>query len=292
MPQSPSDVKPVARVLARGVVALSKTSDTARADAQLLLAYAIGRDREWMIAHPDDPVSSEGVLRYTILCERRGRGTPIAYIVGSAWFYGREFFVNEHVLVPRPETEHLVDDAAEYARALATQDRSRIDVLDVGVGSGAIGCSIAAEVPQVYVEGTDASVDALQVAERNARSLHVASRCTLHLGNLAEPVVGRSFDAIVANLPYVPTADVPQRPDPVGFEPREALDGGEDGLDWYRRFLPGAPALLRSGGLLLLEAAPPVMAGLKALAIAQFAHARIEVRDDYGGRARYLRVQT
>lgn len=291
MSEASNDPKPVARVLARGVVALSKTSDSARMDAQLLLEYAIGRDREWTIAHPDAAVSAEDALRYTILCERRARGVPIAYIVGSAWFYGREFRVNEHVLIPRPETEHLVDEAVEHLRALAASGKTRVEALDVGTGSGAIACSIAAEVPQAYVDATDASRAALEVAESNAHGLHVAARCALHLGDLAQPVAGRTYDVVAANLPYVPTADVPQLPQPAGFEPREALDGGADGLDCYRRFLPGAPALLREGGLLLLEAAPPVMGALKELVAQYFADTRIDVRDDYGGRARYVRVR-
>lgn len=260
-------------------------------DAQLLLEYAIGRDREWTIAHPDAAVSAEDALRYTILCERRARGVPIAYIVGSAWFYGREFRVDEHVLIPRPETEHLVDEAVEHLRALAASGKTRVEALDVGTGSGAIACSIAAEVPQAYVDATDASRAALEVAESNAHGLHVAARCALHFGDLAQPVAGRTYDVVAANLPYVPTADVPQLPQPAGFEPREALDGGADGLDCYRRFLPGAPALLREGGLLLLEAAPPVMGALKELVAQYFADTRIDVRDDYGGRARYVRVR-
>ncbi len=291
MAQPSNDPKPVARILARGVVALSKTSESARIDAQLLLEYVIGRDREWTIAHADAAVSAEDTLRYTILCERRARGTPIAYILGSAWFYGREFRVDEHVLIPRPETEHLVDEAVEHLRMLAAGGRARVDALDIGTGSGAIACSIAAEVPQAHVDATDMSRAALEIAGRNARSLYVAARCTLHLGDLAQPVVGRAYDAVVANLPYVPTADVPKLPEPAGFEPLEALDGGADGLDCYRRFLPFAPKLLRDGGLLLLEAAPPVMGALKELTVKHFPRARTDVRDDYGGRARYLSVR-
>lgn len=291
MAQTANDPKPVARILARGVVTLSKTSDSARTDAQLLLAYVIGRDREWMVAHPDAAVSAEDALRYTILCERRARGTPIAYILGSAWFYGREFYVDEHVLIPRPETEHLVDEAVAFLRALA-ETRARVDVLDVGTGSGAIACSIAAEVPQARVDATDASRAALEIAERNARALHVAARCALHLGELAQPVAGRTYDAIVANLPYVPTADVPKLPQPAGFEPREALDGGEDGLECYRRLLSSAPALLRAGGTMLLEAAPLTILALERLTAARFPSACIDVRDDYGGLARYVRVRT
>lgn len=291
MAQPSNDPKPVARVLARGVVALAKASDSARMDAQLLLEHAIGRDREWTIAHPDAAVSAEDALRYMVLCERRARGAPIAYIVGCAWFYGREFCVDEHVLIPRPETEHLVDEAVEHLRALAAAGRTRIDALDVGTGSGAIACSIAAEVPQAHVDATDTSSAALEIAERNARSLHVAARCTMHLGDLAQPVAGHTYDVVVANLPYVPTADVPQLPEPAAFEPRQALDGGADGLDCYRRFLPSAPALLRAGGTLLLEAAPPVIGTLAELVARSFDGSRIDVRDDYGGRARYLRVR-
>jgi release factor glutamine methyltransferase len=283
----------VAQILALGIVTLAKATQSARADASILMAFALGRDREWLIAHGETFLTKPQAEKFAALCEVRATGMPVAYIIGSAWFYGREFNVSDKVLIPRPETEHLVDEAVERLRARANPDwpKALLTVLDVGVGSGAIGCSIAAEVPNAAIEATDTSQAALKIAEHNARRLHVFNRCRFYLGNLAEPVSARAYDVVVANLPYVPTADIPLPPDPVGFEPREALDGGPDGLDTYRRFAPVLPRLLKPGGLALMEAAPPVMDGLVELVRAAFPQAQVEVRSDYGGQARYVWVQ-
>jgi release factor glutamine methyltransferase len=283
----------VAQVLARGTISVGKSSESARADAQLLLAHAIGRQREWLIAHADSFLSAAQAERFQGLCDARATGKPVAYIIGSAWFYGREFTVNRDVLIPRPETEHLVDEAIDHihSRIDPSLPKTLWSVLDVGIGSGAIGCSIAAELPNVVVDGTDASPAALKVAEHNARRLNVFSRCRFFLGDLATPVESRRYDVVVTNLPYVPSADIPQAPDPVSFEPREALDGGPDGLDHYRRFLATAPDLVRAGGILLMEAGPPVMDGLLALAEAAFPRADIVVCNDYAVLPRYIKVK-
>ncbi|HKU81239.1 MAG TPA: hypothetical protein VJP76_03640, partial [Candidatus Tumulicola sp.] len=141
------------------------------------------------------------------------------------------------------------------------------------------------------VFGTDASAEAIEVARGNARSLRVADRCRFECGDLAAPAQTMRFDAVLANLPYVPSADVPQKPDPVGFEPRAALDGGADGLALYRRFVPGLPALLLPGGVALMEAAPHQMAALTALVRRRFPAARVRAERDFGGAERYVRVE-
>lgn len=283
----------VAQILARAIVTLAKSSASPRSDALLLLARVLERDRAWIVAHGEAFLSKPQGDRFMALCEQRAQGRPLAYILGTAGFYGREFVVNEHVLVPRPETEHLVDEAIAFIKARIDPDLPKhvFTVLDVGVGSGAIACTIAAEIVNVLVEGTDTSTAALKVAEHNARRFNVLSRCKFHYGNLAEPVADRRFDVVVANLPYVPTADIPQPPDPVSFEPHEALDGGRDGLDAYRAFLPHAPSLVKPGGLLLLEAAPPVIDDLADLAQRAFPNEMpVLIADDYAGLARYVRV--
>ncbi len=213
---------------------------------------------------------------------RSDEGEPLAYITGMAGFYRREFVVNEHVLIPRPETEHLIEEALAFLR-----DSGRGAVLDVGTGSGAIACTIAAEVPAAVVDATDVSTDALTVAQENAVRLGVAGRCTFVLADIV-PGYSKRFDLIVANLPYIPSADVPVKPDPVGFEPRVAIDGGPDGLEQYRKLLAAAPRLVRPGALLLLEAAPPTMAALRALAEKTFPGAAVTVRRDYAGLDRYV----
>lgn len=274
--------------LASAAERLRATSDSPRADAQLLLAHALGTSRDWLVAHTDarmDPVLGE---RFEGYVRRRSCGEPVAYILQAAWFYGREFTVGPAVLVPRPETEHLIDEALAHLRG-ASGNSPRL--LDIGSGSGAIACTLAAELQGAEVTGTEISPTALDIACENARRLGVASRCEFILGDLAVPVRGRRFDAVLANLPYVPTAQIAPAPDPVSFEPRLALDGGDDGLDLYRRLLPGLAASLQPGGLVLLEAAPASMAALAALASDAFPNGTVSIGSDYAGLERFVRVR-
>jgi release factor glutamine methyltransferase len=270
-------------------IGMLRGSESARFDALLLLEHQLGRRREWIVAHGEAPLDDLEARRFAESCARRAAGTPVAYLVGEGGFYGRSFLVSDRVLVPRPETEHVVEAALTF---LGHLQRSSFEVLDVGTGSGAIACTIAAENDRARVTGVDISPDAVAIAAQNARRLGVAERCAFARGDLTEPVEGRRFDVLVANLPYVPTAQIPTAPDPVGFEPRVALDGGADGLELYRRLLPAAPRLLDSGGLLLLEAAPPQMPALLALVRAAFPDGNPVCRDDYGGRPRFVQLDT
>ncbi|MDP9025440.1 MAG: peptide chain release factor N(5)-glutamine methyltransferase [Candidatus Eremiobacteraeota bacterium] len=256
-------------------------------DAGLLLAHVLGRDRAWLISHDEHELTKVQTERFTALCERRRLGEPLAYITGSAGFYGRSFSVDARVLVPRPETEHLIDDALVFL-----QNRSAACVLDVGTGSGAIACTLAAELRTLRADAVDVSAEALTVARENARALRVSERITFFEGDLVAAVRPRRYDCVVANLPYVPTLDIAHAPDPVSFEPRIALDGGPDGLDLYRRLLAGAPHVTLPGGLVLMEAAPPNVHALAALARYAFAPAEVTVGKDYGGRDRYVKVRT
>jgi len=275
------------RALASGVGALAGASDSPRTDALLLLAHVTDRSREWILAHGDESLSRTQAARFSTLCSERAQGVPIAYLLGTAWFCGREFVVDRRVLIPRPETEHLVEEAVAYLKT-----REHPTALDVGAGSGAIACTIAAEVPHVHVDATDVSVEALEVATENARRLDVTHHVNFYYGNLTEPVRRKHYDSVVANLPYVPSDDIAPVPDPVSFEPRSALDGGDDGLDLYRQLLPMLPPLLKPGALVLLEAAPPLMHALLTTARNAFPHARVDVGCDYGGRERYVRILT
>ncbi len=260
-------------------------------DARSILADVLGCERSWVFAHGEAILSRSHAQRVAFLCERRAAGVPLAYLLGSVGFYGREFEVNESVLVPRPETEHLVDEALAFLKTRTSKNPTQqVTVLDVGVGSGAIACTIAAEYPKAFVEGTDTSSEAVKLAQRNARRLGVADRCRMRHGRFAFPGGERTFDAVVANLPYIPSADVPTPPDSAGFEPREALDGGADGLALYREFLATAPRLLKPRGLLVLEAAPPVIGGLAELVSKAFECVPPEIGKDYAGLERYVKL--
>jgi release factor glutamine methyltransferase len=265
-----------------GTESLAPASDSARADAQLLLAHVVRREREWLIAHADATLSPEQREDFQRLCRRRSAGVPVAYILGRAGFYGREFLVDESVLIPRPESEHLVDEAIAFLGAGTA-------ALDVGVGCGAIACTIAAESGAV-VFGTDLSAAAIAIAAQNARRLGLSAACRFCQGDLTAPVRDRRFHAIVANLPYVPTADLPSPPNPVAFEPREAVDGGPDGLALYRRLLPQIPPLLVRDGLILLEAAPPTIEVLARAVRATLPSFAVSIGRDYAGLPRYVRA--
>ena len=261
-----------------GNTVLVECSESAHADASLLMAHVLGRSREWIVAHPEEILSERQVAEFIECCERRGRGEPIAYILGSAGFYGREFLVDARVLVPRPETEHLVEEAISFIRG-------PMRVLDVGTGCGAIACTIAAETCAT-VDATDTSRAAIELARENAQRLGVAERCNFYVGDLTEPVRHNRYDVVIANLPYIPTGDLP-----ASFEPREALDGGPDGLALYRRLLPQLPALLNENALVVLEAAPPTILTLGNILHFTFPHFTISVVPDYAGLSRYVKAE-
>jgi release factor glutamine methyltransferase len=209
-------------------------------DARLLLAAAAGVSEASVVAHPERQLADETQKRYFEFVERRRKGEPAAYILGYKEFYGLELIVNAAVLVPRPETELLVD--------LALQ-REFSSVVDLGTGSGAIAIAIKSERPRARVVATEASAAALAVAQRNAgkHGLQIEFR----LGPWLEPMAGERLDLILANPPYVADAD-PHLGD-LGFEPTLALVGGRDGLDHIREIAREAPRHLVPGGWLLVE---------------------------------------
>lgn len=217
----------------------------ARIDAQLLLLHVLGRggeERGWLIAHDDDALEPAAADRFAALCRRRAAGEPVAYLVGEKEFFGLKLHVDGRVLVPRPDTETLVEWALELLPA-----RPAPRVLDLGTGSGAIALAIRSARPDAQVEGVDRSADALAVAQANARrlGLPVAFRQADWLHG-----AGR-YDLIVSNPPYIAAGD-PHLPE-LAHEPRQALVSGPDGLDDLRRIARAAPAHLAPGGWLLLE---------------------------------------
>jgi release factor glutamine methyltransferase len=260
-------------------------------DALRLLEFALDRAPGWMLAHGDAVIASDAAERFAAALARRARGEPLAYVFGSAGFYGREFEVTPEVLVPRPETEHLVEGALADVRARFARGARSVRICDVGTGSGAIAITVALELPEAFVVASDVSAAALAVARRNAVRLAPNAALTFVCGDLGEPLRARApYDCIVANLPYVPSAALPERPDPAGFEPRLALDGGADGLALYRRLLGDLPALAAPGAAAYLEAAPPTIEPLAALVARMLPNAHVEIGEDYAGLERYVAV--
>ncbi len=267
-----------------------KVSDAPALEAARIVEHVLGRHRGWLIAHAGDALDGPAQASVAALVERRRTGEPLAYVLGTAWFFGRAFIVDEHVLVPRPESEQLVEAALDELRARAMRSKGGQRACDVGTGCGALGVTLAAELSTLEVIVSDASEAALAIAAGNAMRLGVGDRVQCVGGDLAKPLLALGpYDCVVANLPYVPTGDIPAVPNPVGFEPRLALDGGSDGLGLYRRLIPDLPALLAPGASAFLEAAPGTIEGLAALATA-LPHAHVEVGEDYAGQERWLAI--
>lgn len=228
---------------------LGLSNRDARSEAELLFMRALGVNRAKLIAYPELALEATSNKAYRDALNRRLAGEPIAYIFGEREFYGCEFAVSEAVLIPRPETELLVD------MALARIDaQAEARVLDLGTGSGAIAVAIAMHRPNVAVTALDASSDALEMAQRNcARLLGRQDRVQLIRSDWFERLDGAMFDLIVSNPPYVADNDVHLESGDVRFEPRQALLGGTDGLDDLRRIIAAAPRHLAEGGWLLCE---------------------------------------
>jgi release factor glutamine methyltransferase len=276
----------IGEALRDAAVRLEPVGGSGRLDAVFLLAHAGGVSRAEMIAQRERELPAEIVERFEELVGRRERGEPIAYVTGEAGFYGRMFGVDARVLVPRPETELAVEWAVRHLRAI---DRENGTAADVGTGSGAIAVTLACELPDLGVFATDVSADALDVARRNAARNNVFQHVTFLHGELAEPLLRYApFDALVANLPYVPTAECAAAPDPVSFEPMLARDGGSDGLDLYRRFVADLPRLVAPRGIAILEAAPVNARALEELVRDALPRAGVETIGDYAGLDRFV----
>ncbi len=274
--------------LAEAKTRLAGQSETPALEAQVLLAEALGRPRAWIMAHGEAHLSDDDLGRLEICLSRREAGEPLPYILGHWEFYGLDLIVTPDVLIPRPETELLVEQALDWLdERKAVQPQPQ--VVDVGVGSGCIAIALATHRPDLRLVASDISLAALEVAQRNARRCGVAERIAFVQADLLPP--GGPYDLICANLPYIP------RPALAGLsvsrcEPRLALDGGPDGLKLVRRLLDQAARTPAAPAALLLEIEASQGAAARALAQARFpAAARIEVIPDLAGRDRLLSIR-
>ncbi len=268
---------------------LSAVSETAILDAQVLLAHILDQPRTWVVAHPEAEISPEAQERLNAAVQRLADGEPLPYILGFWEFYARRFEVTPQVLIPRPETELLVEHALRWLRRFPL----RRWVADVGTGSGCIAISLAAEIQDLQIVATDISLPALRVARRNAIRHGVHERVhLLQCDLLPLPPSGfayHRFDLICANLPYIPTPLLRQLR-VARYEPLLALNGGPDGLNLIRRLLKLAPAWLAPGGMLLMEIEASQGAALLSLAYDMFQSAQIRLHTDLAGQDRLLEV--
>ncbi|MDE2406676.1 MAG: peptide chain release factor N(5)-glutamine methyltransferase [Xanthomonadaceae bacterium] len=216
-------------------------------DAEWLLLHVLGKPRSWLFAHADDALTDTQAARFDALLVRREAGEPVAYITGSRGFWTLELAVSPATLIPRPETELLVEQALERLPA-----GRALRIADLGTGSGAIALALAKERPQAQVVATDASPEALAIAQHNALHNHIGN-VEFHLGSWLQALPGDAFDLITSNPPYIADGDPHLDQGDLRFEPAMALSCGPDGLNAIRTIVRDAPAHLRPGGWLLLE---------------------------------------
>lgn len=281
--------------------------DTPRLDSEVLLAHVLGWTRAQLYAYPERSLADVERLRYEQFIERRFAHEPVAYLVGRKAFYGLELTVDRRVLIPRPETELVVDLAldlilqADRQRDLALSGNGHraqaalvdpVTIADIGTGSGAIALAIAANTKEAVLYASDISEAALALAQENAARHGLVHRVTFLHGDLLSPLQN-PVDLIVANLPYVASHEWEVlAPDIAVFEPALALSGGTDGLQHIRNLLCQAPHYLRSRGAVLLEIGAGQGAEVAQLARRVFPGAMVEVLSDYAYRDRIVRVQT
>jgi len=263
---------------------LRDVTETSKLDAQTLMAHVLGRNRSWLLAHPEFPLDESAKQAFDHAVERVQQGEALPYVLGERWFYGRLFSVEPVVLIPRPETELLIEAALEYLRAYPDRRRA----VDVGTGSGCIAVTLCAEMSELRMIASDRSLDVVEIARANAEAHNVVDRIDLLVGDLLEALVGE-FDLICANLPYIPSArldslDVAKR------EPRTALEGGADGLKIIACLLLEAQNLLAPGGRMVLEIDETHGERVKDLAESVHPGWKTEVRKDLAGLDRILIV--
>ena len=286
MPAVSSELRQVASRIAASLA--GHGIPDSRLEAEVLLRHALQYDRAHFYASLNEPIDAERIELALNLTERRINREPLAYITGHREFYGLDFTVSPAVLIPRQETELLVDEALKFA---GESDDGSISVADIGTGSGAIAIAIAANLPSAHVYATDRSTDALQIADLNCRKHGVSDRITLLEGDLLAPLP-ETVDLIVSNPPYIPSDLLPELAPEVRREPRLALDGGKEGLEVIRRLLEQAPSKLKAGGRLIVEISPEQLNEVREMAQTRFPDAGISYTDDLLGLARCVTIST
>lgn len=279
---SPIRRKTLSEAIAQIRQHIAGLTDTPGLDAQVLMAYVCNKDRTWVLAHPEYEISAEETLRMADVLAQIYAGIPLPYVIGEWEFYQLPFKITPNVLIPRPETELLVEYALNWLRAHPESRR----VAEAGTGSGCISVSIAVNLPGVHITATDISPEAVAVAEKNAEMHQVSDRVHLHVNDLLAGIPG-PFDLICANLPYIPSASLRKLPVYMR-EPTLALDGGKDGLSVIGQLLEQASHKLAPGGLMLLEIEAGHPEEAKALAARFFPEAKIRTKLDLAGHHRLL----
>lgn len=264
---------------------LKPTSDTPLLDSQVLLGDIIKQPRAWIVAHPEQPLAPEEIRQFRSAVDRLAAGVPLAYVLRKQEFFGLEFIVTPEVLIPRPETELLVEAGLEWLQSRP----SRRWAVDVGTGSGCIAISLASRVPDLIVIASDLSANALQVARQNILHHRLQQRVLPLQANLLPPVQVQ-FDLVCANLPYIPHHSLFDLP-VSRFEPELALNGGQDGVVVIEQLLKTARASLRSGACILLEIEAGQGNLVSTAARVYFPEAQVTLQQDIAGKDRLVTIQ-
>ena len=255
-----------------------------RLDAEVLLGAVLGKDRMYLYVHFDEPLEPAELARFRSYVKERAAHVPLAYVLGRREFMGLDFRVTRDTLIPRPDTEILVQCAVDFLRARAAEGRDDLTLADIGTGTGAIALSVLHYTEGTRADAVDISPAAAEVARENAERLNLTERIEIHEGDLTAPLAGRSYDVILSNPPYIPSADIAGlMPEVCRYEPHLALDGGHDGLDIYRRLAADAPPMLKDGGVLAVEVGIGEAHDVAALMEAHPRIVRTEIRRDLGG---------
>ncbi len=249
-----------------------------RLDAQVLLADVLGCDRVMLYVDYAKPLTEQELDTYRTFIRRRANHEPVAYITGTKEFWSMEFSVDTRVLIPRPDTETVVEEALDRCKKMHIKD-----LVDVGTGSGCLCAALLKEFDGSHALAVDSEDGALEVAEHNLKKLGFEDRVMCMHGSLLDGALDRTFDLLCANLPYIPRAELELLPDQVRlYEPISALDGGEDGLDSIRKLIECAPDHLNPGGVLILEIGHKQAERVQALCLAE-GLTSVRVRQDLAG---------
>lgn len=294
------NIMTIQKLLTRIIKKLKDKSPSANLDAEVLLIDQISKiknqkiDKTWLYSHEDYQLTKKQLKEFNKSVSRRLSGEPIAYITGHKEFYGLDFAVNKNVMVPRPETEILVEEAIKYtcpeSLDLARDKYSRgvkkrsLKIVDIGTGSGCIAISIAKNCPNAKITVTDLSMQILAIAQKNARLYQVASKIQFVAGDLP---IRKKYDVILANLPYLKSSQIKND---LLHEPRKALYGGPDGLREYRKFFNSIKKNLAKNYLIIIEFDPSQVAKLKRIIIKNLDAPRIKILKDLARKNRFLTI--
>jgi release factor glutamine methyltransferase len=259
-------------------------------NAELLIMFTLDCDRAYLYAHPERELTSDEIRRYDEAISRRITGVPAQYITGHQEFWGMDLIVSPAVLIPRPETEHLVETVLDLAKQTGVSAPHELQIVDVGTGSGAIAIALAKELPTAEIHATDISGEALEVARANAARHGLASRIEFRQRDLLEGFSPASFDFVVSNPPYVGESEEESVQLEVRkFEPRNAVFAGPSGLEIIERLIPQAQTVLKPGGWLVFEISGTIADRVRALLSSW---SEVEIRNDLQGIARVAVART